>query len=47
MFNWPHVLTDAQIAARLPRASAYVLGSEHCREMQAVLAARRTGGLEL
>ncbi len=43
MFNWPYVLTDVQIAERLLRASAYVLGSEHCREMQALLAARRGG----
>ncbi len=43
MFNWPYVLTDAQIAARVVRATGYVLGSQHCREMQAVLAARRGG----
>jgi hypothetical protein len=41
MFNWPYVLTDAQIEARIIRATGYVLGSQHCREMRAVLAARR------
>ncbi len=43
MFNWPYVLTDAQIAARLLRATGYVLGSQHCSEMQALLAARQSG----
>jgi hypothetical protein len=43
MFNWPYVLTDAQIEARILRATGYVLRSLHCREMQAVLAARRNG----
>jgi len=43
MFNWPYVLTDAQIAARLLRATGYVLGSQHCSEMQALLAARKSG----
>jgi hypothetical protein len=43
MFNWPLVLTDAQIEARVVRATGYVLGSQHCREMRAVLAARPGG----
>ena len=43
MFNWPYVLTDAQIEARVVRATGYVLGSQHCREMGAMLAARRGG----
>ena len=40
--NWPYVLTDAQIEARIVRATGYVLGSQHCREMRAVLAARQS-----
>jgi hypothetical protein len=43
MFNWPYVLTDAQIAVRLLRATGYVLGSQHCSEMQTLLAARQRG----
>jgi hypothetical protein len=43
MFNWPYVLTDAQLEARVIRATGYALGSQHCREMGAVLTARRGG----
>jgi Protein of unknown function (DUF5672) len=42
MFNWPYVLANAQIAARIQRATGYVLGSQHCREMNEILAARRS-----
>ncbi|MGB7035518.1 MAG: DUF5672 family protein [Xanthobacteraceae bacterium] len=43
MFNWPFVLTDAQIEARILRATGYVLKSQHCGEMRALLAARQSG----
>jgi hypothetical protein len=43
MFNWPLVLTDAQIEARILRATGYVLKSQHCGEMRAPLAARQSG----
>jgi Protein of unknown function (DUF5672) len=42
MFNWPFVLTDAQIEARILRATGYVLKSQHCSEMRALLAARQS-----
>ena len=41
LFNWPLVLTDAQIEARILRATGYVLKSQHCSEMRALLAARQ------
>jgi Protein of unknown function (DUF5672) len=43
MFNWPFVLTDVQIEARILRATGYVLKSQHCGEMRALLAARQSG----
>ena len=43
MFNWPLVLTDEQIEARLAVAPAYVLEHEHCAQMQMIRKTLRGG----
>lgn len=41
MYNWPHVLSDADIEARLSIAPPYVLNSLHCAQMREVMEQRR------
>ena len=43
MFNWPLVLTEEQIEARLAIAPPYVLAHEHCAQMRMVRNACRAG----
>lgn len=40
-FNWPYVLSDDEIEARLVNAPRYVMDSEHCRQMRVLMAERR------
>ena len=40
MFNWPHVLSDAEIEERVKLATPYVTESGHCREMRTLMARR-------
>ena len=40
MFNWPHVLSDAEIEERMKLATPYVTESGHYREMRTLMARR-------
>ena len=43
MFNWPLVLTEEQIEARLAIAPSYVLAHEHCAQMRMIRKTLRGG----
>ena len=43
MFNWPRVLSSAEIEARLAVAPPYVLTSLHCAQMRELMRAEKAG----